>query len=125
MISSVFPPSREHAESIGAKPAFGGQRLPVAGERRVRPHLGLVHLRPLAARALALLLDAPLHGRRGDQEAAGGEQGDESERQVPAPVGRILLQQERRLALRRQRQLAHVLGNCARDTLEQRLHRTP
>src|SRR5438105_12368847 len=86
-------------------------------QRQLRADLLLVHLRPVVPRAaLLLLLYVPLDATGCDQQHPRSYEGDEPERQVPTPVGRILLQQSsRRRELRRVDQPAHILRYCGRD----------
>src|SRR5258708_7231502 len=65
---------------------------------RVGLHLvvDMMHLRPLALRPVALLLDPAMQSAGGDEQHAGGRDGDETERRVPPERPRILLDQRRR-----------------------------
>src|SRR5207237_8575177 len=65
-----------------------------------------------------------LHAPGGGQESSLGRELHEPERQVPAPVRWILLQQDRTLELRRVDELAHILRDCSGHGVNERFHRT-
>src|SRR5947207_537047 len=112
----IWAPGRKRA----APSASESRSLP--RQQRLCADLLLVHLRPLFPGALLLLrrvrLHPRLHAACGDQQHPGRGQRDESEGQVPAPVGRILLQQRRSFQLRRADELAPILRDRGRDGAE-------